>query len=449
MAASIWNDNRAVEAKPCSSLNPMPPKGAQGHVRIMGKMLLPVWIGGALVLFAGASLSHARNLDEAVRMGLSINPEVRSAQSEEAAATTDVTIAKGGYYPALSVSAGPRSANFDGLSYDVTVAQMLYDWGRTTAKVDGAKAARSKKSEQLRQKQDKVALDIVETYLDVLSTQRQAEGLGSYIAWLRDMQKLTLARSEGNYADRAEPERVTLELARAQEQLAIERGTLDNARNIYTLLVGERPERLAAPSPASVASYVTHNNLDTIVRASPAVRLAQEDTQSAKADLGEIRSSTLPQLNIEMTAMRRDVGGVPYKDSSVMLRLRMSDIQGFSNFLRPRSAERRIEAASLNENAVTRDTQREVQTLLDSAMMMRDRVAALEAQVSASAAVGRTYFDQFTVGRRDLLDLLNTRRENFEANRQLINIRIDLLRVEYRTAAKLGLIGPLIEDELK
>jgi adhesin transport system outer membrane protein len=400
------------------------------------------------LLAIGSCGVSATTIDEAVLKGLSGNPQVRAAQSQEAAASNDIEVAKGGYYPSVSVAAGPRNIDLDGISYDVTAAQMLYDWGRTSSRVSSARAAFTKQTEQVRLKRDQAALEIVEAYLDILVTQRQVAALEAYIGKLGDIQTLTTARSEGNYADRAEPERSTLEVARAQEQLAIEKGTLINARHRYALLVGEEADQLVEPQPASVSAYVARNDLERIIHASPVARTAAEETHSAQAELGEAKASILPQLNIEASTTRRDIGGIPRDDTIVGLRFRMSNIQGISNFLRPRSAEQRVQSAIWNEGSVERDTRRDVQTLFDSAAMMRDREASLATQVSASQAVGETYLDQFSVGRRDLLDLLTTRRENYEANRQLINIRIDLLRVEYRAAAKLGLIGPLLEKGL-
>lgn len=46
---------------------------------------------------------------------------------------------------------------------------MLYDWGRVTSKVDSASATQRKLSEAVLVARDDAALDIVETYLDVLA----------------------------------------------------------------------------------------------------------------------------------------------------------------------------------------------------------------------------------------------------------------------------------------
>lgn len=389
-----------------------------------------------------------RTIEEAVRRGLVNSPDVRAIQASQSAADTDVTIAKGGYYPQISVSGGPQSVDLDGLGYDVTAAQMLYDWGRVSSAVDSARAARSKLTAQGLVKRDEVALDVVEAFLDIMLTEKQVAAVGTYIDRLSALQNVTAARASGNYADRSEPERTTLELARAREQMVIEQGTLEDARNRYRLLVAEEPGGLVEPAPRLMTRYVAGHDLATLIHASPGYQVAVSDTHSAEANLKEAKASLLPQLNAEVTTMRRPIGGIAQTDTIVGIRFRMNTLQGFTNFLRPRGLEQRVQAARLGEDAVERDARRKVRMLLDQAAMMEGREEALQAQVNTSVEVGATYYDQFTVGRRDLLDLLTTRREQFEAQRQLNEVHFDRIRIQYRAAAQLGLIGPLLEGRL-
>ncbi|MBB4087743.1 TolC family protein [Sphingomonas carotinifaciens] len=401
-------------------------------------LLSPLWIMPA----------EARTLAEAVRMGLAISPEVKAARASEAAAETDVRIAKSGYLPSVSVSGGPQSFDLDGLGYEVTAAQALHDWGRVRSSVDRAKAQQGRLGEQALVRRDEIALDIAEAYCDILVTERQVANVEAFIAALSGIEAMTAARFEGHFADRSEPERVRLELARAREQLAIEQGTLVDARNRYRLLVGEEAADLAEPRPMAFTEHIAAKDLGELIADSPLYRSAVADTRTAEADLRGAKAQLLPQINAEATTLRRPIGGIARSDTIVGIRFRMSTMQGFSAFLRPQGEAQRVQAAILNQGAVDRQQRREVRTLIDNAAMMAAREQALQTQVGTADAVGQTYLDQFTVGRRDLIDILNTRREQFEAQRQLTNIHIDRLRVQFRAAARLGLIGPLIEGGL-
>ncbi|MDF5867508.1 TolC family protein [Pseudomonas aeruginosa] len=77
-----------------------------------------------------------------------------------------------------------------------------------------------------------------------------------------------------------------------------------------------------------------------------------------------------------------------------------------------------------------RDIRRQLQNLFDNGDTLRWREQSLTQQVTESEQVGELYREQFEVGRRDVIDLLNVQRERFEAERQLINLRIERKRIE-------------------
>lgn len=387
-------------------------------------------------------------LDEAVRAGLAIHPQLRSALAEAERASTEVDIAKGGYYPALSLSGGPQEFNFGEVVYDATVSQMLYDWGRVSSKVDSASADRRRLGEAARVARDDAALDIVETYLDVLAAERRVATVRGHIQRLDAIREMTQARGGDGYADRSELDRANLELSRAGEQLSLEKGSLQDARNQYAILVGQEPGALVEPQPASLQRYLASSDLSRVIQDAPLQRKAVEEANAAEADVREAKSALLPQLNLEASALRREVGGHPESDSVVALRLRMDTLQGLSNFRRPTAAQQRLEATRWSADAMQRDIRRQLQTLFDNGETLRWREQSLSQQVTESEQVGELYREQFEVGRRDVIDLLNVQRERFEAERQLVNLHIERKRIEYRAAAQVGLLGSLLENRL-
>nr|WP_256592411.1 TolC family protein [Pseudomonas sp. URMO17WK12:I2] len=404
-------------------------------------------MGLALTLCLPAS-AMAMPLDQAVRNGLAIHPQVRAAVAEAARAETEVKIAKGGYYPSLSLSGGPQEFDIGETVYDVTVSQMLYDWGRVDSQVDSAKATQRQLSASAEVTREDAALDIVETYLDVLVAQRRIDAVRRHIRLLDDIRAMTEARGADGYSDRSEQDRAGLEIARAQEQLALEKGALLDAGNQFALLVGAPAQGLAEPRPQSMQRYLATRDMPRLITGSPLYQRALEDTNLAQAELRGTKAALLPQLNLEASATRREIGGRLQNDSMVNLRLRMDTIQGLSNFQRPTAAAQRLESASWGQDAIQRDIRRQLQSLFDIGDSLLWREQALAVQVRDSEQVGGLYREQFEVGRRDVIDLLTVQRERFEAERQLIVLQVERLRLEYRAAAQIGLLGPLLENGL-
>ncbi|KAF1072834.1 MAG: hypothetical protein GAK45_00049 [Pseudomonas citronellolis] len=405
------------------------------------------WGVGALLALCVCQ-AQGTSLDQAVRTGLAIHPQVRSAQAELARAGTQVEITKGGYYPQVSISGGPNEANFGEVAYDVTASQMLYDWGRMRSKVDSAKASERQLSATAEVTREDAALDICETYLDVLSAQARIETVRQFIERLGEIRSLTQARGGDGYADRSEQDRADLEISRAQEQLAVEKGTLQDARNQYHILIGEDADDLQEPQPASMQRLLDNADLTRVIHDSPLYHKALEDTSVAEAELRESKSALLPQVNLEASALRREIGGRLENDSTIALRLRMDTFEGLSNFRRPTAAQQRLDSAKWSEDATVRDIRRKLQNLFDNGETLSWRERSLQQQVRESGQVGSVYREQFEVGRRDIIDLLTVQREHFEAERDLVTLNIERKRVEYRAAAQVGLLGPLLEQHL-
>ncbi|MNR51883.1 hypothetical protein D3C85_1716260 [compost metagenome] len=79
---------------------------------------------------------------------------------------------------------------------------------------------------------------------------------------------------------------------------------------------------------------------------------------------------------------------------------------------------------------------------------MKWREQSLREQIKHAKEVDAVYQDQFVVGLRDMTDMLTIEHERFEAERQLINLQSEHKRVQYRAAAQLGLLVPLLEERM-
>lgn len=413
-----------------------------------------------------ATRASSLSLEEAVRRGLAINPAVRAAIADAEAAGTETDIAEWGYFPTVDLSAGPEEFPFSEFGYDASARQMLYDWGRVKSQVASADAAERETQRALGVAEEEAALDIAEVYLDVLAATQRLAVTQDYVDDLQSLEGLTEDRGSNGYADRSEQGRVGLDLAQARDELATERGALNDARQQFRVLVGVSPEELDSPTPAiltdrlddgaarssslrgSEAGSDTRIALDDWIAAAPAYRQAVASAEQAQADLDETRAALKPQLNLEGSLQRRQIGGELQDDSVIGFRLRMDTLQGLANFQRPDATRQRLEAARYRIDDQRREIQRSVLTLIEDAEVYRQRQMALEDQVEEAGSVGELYDDQFAIGRRDVNDLLTIRQESFSARRQLIDLESQQKRIQYRAASQLGLINPLITDRL-
>lgn len=388
----------------------------------------------------------AMTLEEAVTTAIRRHPEIAAAMSEVRAAKTDVDVAKAGYLPEVSVSGGPQDISPDAWAYEVTAAQMVHDWGQVKSRVRGSRATQRQRQDEWLVARDEAALDIIETYLDLLLARRQREVDLAQIATLEDFAQMTGLRATGGYADRSEPDRSQLELARARQRLANDEGLLADAASQFETLVGTPPDALEEPAPRTMIPLAS-GDADALIDAAPLYLQRVEESERARAEYAETRASILPRVNLEATALSREIGGRMQSDTILALRLRMNPMQGLSSFDRVEGAQQRVEAAQWKEAAGRREIERRLRNLATNGAALADQKTALERQVSSAGDLGGLYREQFEAGKRDIIDLITIQREHYDARRSLNEVHLQLVRIQYQIAAQLGRLTDLIQLE--
>ena len=307
-----------------------------------------LWLATALAMLLAAP-AKALGLAEAVRQGLAFHLAVAAARAELAAARTETGIARDGYWPTVQAAAGPENALWGELGYEVTASLMLYDWGRVRSRVERASAVERQRLHALKAAAEQAALDIVEAYLDVLLFEARVAAVERHIGRVVELAAHGGERVARGYADRGEAERAVLELARAREQRAVELGALLDARAQFRELVGQEPQGLDWPQKGGVtAGLRTPQALEAAVSEAPFLLQAQAAVDVAQAERAEARAALRPQLRLEGSLLRREIGRRMEEDAVIALRLRLDAFQGLSSLRRVDAASRRIEAAGFN-----------------------------------------------------------------------------------------------------
>ena len=400
---------------------------------------------GLLAVMLAAGPAWASSLEQAVMRGLARHPEVQAAQAEVRMAQTEVAMSRNSYLPTLGASAGPAAA---GLGYDVSVSQTLYDWGQTRGVVDQKRALLEQQRANLEVVRDDVALQITEVYLDVASARAQLSMLDGHLERLNSLAEMARTRVEGRYSDESETGRVGLAVATAQGAQARLRGTLAEATDLYRLLVDEPPNGVRLPQPPAFLETVANEGaLEAAVTNSPLYRKAALSVRVADASVREAQAARYPRLNLEGSVQRREIGGRMIDDSTIGIRFRLSTQPGLSALQRPQLEAQRREVASWNAQTAARNLKRTVSSLGATEGALDARIAALGEQAGQAERVRDLYREQFLVGRRDIQDLVIMETEQFEAERQLVELTIERLRLQYRAAAQLGLLASAMTDD--
>lgn len=402
--------------------------------------------------------TQAQTLQEAMRTAVEAHPEIRAGVNARLAAEEELRAAKGGYMPRVDLVGGYGREGTDNPSgrasgdhdYEtltrsearLSVEQMLFDGFATSSEVKRNRAVVNSRALELLGNTERTALEVAQVYLDVLRRQalvRLAEDNLRSHERIFDQINLRSQRGVGRMADLDQAE---ARLAQAKNNLLTEQANLADARVNFISVVGQAPEGLEAPAPVLANLPESFESArDEMLADNPQLRSAQADINAAEAQMAAAKSAFYPRFALELsTGANENIDGVRGHENEwqAMVRMRYNLFAGGSNKaeLRARSHQAN-QALDIRNNALRLLTE-ELGLAWNALANARQQLPVAQDYVDRSGRVRDSYQQQFTLGERTLLDLLDSENEMFTAARRLEDVRFTEALTQYRIKAVTG-----------
>ncbi|MBP8773043.1 MAG: TolC family outer membrane protein [Aeromonadaceae bacterium] len=423
----------------------------------MKMKLLVLVIASAM---SAGQLATAQTLEESVSQTLLSHPQIKEAYNLYQSRKYQIDEAKAGYYPKLDASAGvgPERIKDAGASdrtdmtrrdAGITLSQMLFDGFDTSSNVDRTDAEAKAQKLSLLATAENTALRVTEVYLNMLRQQEifelSKDNLATHEQILSDITKRTTS-GVGSSADLSQ---IQGRVARAYSNMAAAQNNLDDARAEYLRVVNNEPSDLVEPPAGSV---VLPASLDEALKQAtannPVLLSALEDINAAQYQHEGAKANYYPKVSLEAGQnWYEDAGGDKgYSDNlSAMLRVRYNLFNGGADDARSRSTSALYsQSKDIHMNAY-RQVEEGTRLAWQANESLKSQKEFQQQHVEYSYETVRAYKQQFTLGQRTLLDVLNTENELFEARKSLIGTQYDELYAQYRI---LNATGTLL-DSLK
>jgi outer membrane protein, adhesin transport system len=174
---------------------------------------------------------------------------------------------------------------------------------------------------------------------------------------------------------------------------------------------------------------------------SPTVLIANADIDVAKAELRGSRAGNYPRFDLEVgAAANRNVDGVEGGgvEAQALLVVRYNLFRGGADIAREREAFARLDEARQALRQAQRDAEEEARVAYNALTTAQARVESLRAAVEAQRATRDVYAQQFDLGQRSLLDLLDAENELFVARSNLTTAQYTEIFGVYRVLAVIG-----------
>ncbi len=414
--------------------------------------LLPVL---SVLLLGGAFNTQALTLRETVSHTLETNPEVLAAMREHQARSEEIRQARAAYLPQLSLTAGLgrerlREPATGGVNVELTrkesalqARQLVFDGFATRSEVRRQTARTSSADYSVQASAENIALRTTEVYLNVLR-QFEVLDLARKTQWEhQNIHDQMVLRNKSGVGSKADLDQISARLALASSNMVAAQNNLLDARTNFFRVTGMFPEidSLSVPSFETELPKSIEQAVEFALETHPTLKSASADVEAANAQYEASESGFWPSLQIEADKnWDEDIGGVEgdNEDLIVALRLRYNLYSGGADSARRKQTAYLLEEAKEVRNNTHRQVVEGLRLSWSALHAVSEQMKYLEAHVKAATDTREAYRKQFNIGRRTLLDLLNTENEVFDSNRSLVNAKYDKLFAQYRILNSMG-----------
>lgn len=388
------------------------------------------------------------------------NPSTLAGRSTVGAAGQAVLEAKAAALPQISGQIDGTARNTDGsailntpkLRYEsagagLSLRQSLFNFGATQASIDAAREREDATVARAQNREGDLALRSIEAWFDVMRARGQAELARLNLQAVQSMLAFLQQRMELGGGPVSDVQRAQTRVTAAFAALTSARSRVQVSEAAFRELFREEPGAIDMPMQVALNTDAVAADSAEIVRSFPAVRSAEAARRAAEQDRDQTAAQALPQLNMELSAQRRDIvgSGTPYNDLGASVVMRYNFYTGGADTARTAQAGYRVSEATEQVRSISLQVER---ALMQSLAEQRSAETLLQARadgVTQSIVALGAVRELFVNRRGSLLDLLNAQETVNVSGQAFLDAEVDAAlarwRVLYFTASFWTLLG--------
>ena len=430
-------------------------------MRLIKQFLLgTVFTTAALLPFS----AHALSLKEAVKVAIETNPEIGQAIANREATEFELQQALGLYAPRLDLeaSAGAQLSNTPsrraaGIDDDplypgqagLTLTYDILDGGFRDSEADRQAARIDSASFRVLERSEVIGLEVARLYFEILLQARIVDLARGNVSFHQETLANVVDAIGSGQLTEADRQQATERLAAASAQVIHAQEELEAAKIAFARNVGapfsnpKMPPRVGKHLPRTLAIAVENG-----INNNPRIRVAGADVDAASALVDQAEGALGPKLALEGRGIvgSDNTGSAGYStDLSGKLVLRWNLFDGGIKSARVQESIRRESEALLGQQVAAREVEEAVKVSWDRIGRQNQLAGAYANQLSASDGLVSSYREQFTIGQRSLLDVLDAQNTRYNVQVQAETATFAARFAEYRLMAATGSLLAYLE----
>jgi len=430
------------------------------------RILTPL-CSAVLLAMMGANV-QAMTLQEAIQTTIDFHPDLQSNIHNRLSSDQDRKVASSGYLPTVDLVGGygrertdspiTRALgghNTESLNYtqsELRLRQMLFDGFNTPNEIARTDSVSNSRAYYVQGSAEDLALRTIQVYLEVLK-QRELVALAknNLQAHLRINDQIGL-RSQQGIGSTADTDQSRARRALAENNYYTAQVNLSDAEANFYSAVGRMPDELEAPATIKgelpgdlqVARKEMMSN-------NPYLKSAEADVESAEAQYEVAKSPFYPRLDgVLAVGANNNISGEEGHDNNwrAGVEVNYNLFRGGADKARLQSDAYKINQAMDIRNNALRQLNENMSLSWNAMLNARQQTPYAREYAETTTRVRAAYQDQFGLGQRTLLDLLDSENELYTANSRYVEVRYTEEYSMYRVLANMGDLIPKVRVTL-
>ena len=420
----------------------------------------PTAFAVALMMYASITTAQtttqaADPMKAAIEKAIATNPEIAARFNALRASKDGVDVARSAWLPRVDLSANvgrdsnrittqnPETQSINRSGAALTLSQLLWDGLGTSRDVERLGHERMGKYFDLIDITEQTALEAGRAYQDVQRYRRLVKlAEDNYVQHRYASQQIN-SRFKAGVGRGVDLEQANARLALAESNLVTETSNLHDVTARYLRIVGEAP-------PARMPNLTLLNGglpttaeqaIGASLKNNAAISASIENLRAARSATQLRESVYQPRVEARVRAgAGNNFDGVldQRRSTTAEVVLSWNLYNGGADQARVRQQTNLLNQAADIRDKTCRDTRQTASIAFNDTRKLVETIRLLDANVLSIEKARDAYRQQFDIGQRSLLDLLNAENEVYTARRSYANAEHDLGTAQLRTLAAMN-----------
>jgi outer membrane protein len=406
--------------------------------------------GVAIISIFAAIPAEAESLADAMRSAYRNNPTLEADRARQRATDELVPAAKSGWRPTINaegsvtetfsntdVSARERRTSAD---VNILLSQPLFRGFRTVEGIKSAKATVKAGRQQLLSTEQSVLFNVAAAYLAVVRDRQILSIRQQNVVNLQKQANAANARFEAGEVTRTDVSQARARVSGAQGDVANAKANLEGSIADYEEVVGHKPGKLKYMRLGRVPRNLDAA-LDIAQEINPQILAAAWVYDASVHDVKVAKGELLPELNLRVTGRRTESPqrGLDFSESATISGVLSVPIyQGGREYANIRQNKQTASQRQVQIIEATRRVRQQVTSAWYILVSSAQSITAAKAQVAAAVLALDGINQEYLVGSRTTIDVLNAQQEVLSARLGLINAEYAQMISSYQLLQAMG-----------